>query len=886
MPVPGDEPKHAPEGPNTALRLPGSAGTAQRGSASSRWLPKPSIRIVLGFALLVVCTGLEIGIRVAHHSSGEAAQLIGSVERRYEPILRKTRELEEALTAYSHKVDAEAHDRSKDETAALPDASARLLSAFDEYARLAAAAPGLASSNLRPRLEAFQAQGLVIAGLARERAGYVHSSQESLNALATRAALTAQGFQNGDQVYTRKSLSELSGGAAALRTSTLMYFAAPSSGTAATVAENETTLRAMLRAHADEFVQAPGRAWYELMVNDLGTAARARTRFAALGQVIDNAIAVFEQSARELDGAIESDLQRPAWQALTQAAGRARIAAEHTELQLTSFTLGILGLVCAIALVILFGIAAPIRRLLVGTRRLARGALEARVPRGGLRELDELSSAFNDMAEALHNSQQALQEHQAVLEERIAQRTEQLHILAHHDPLTELPNRRELASRLAATIDRAQAAGTSCALLYLDVDNFKTINDTLGHQFGDRVLRAISARLLTIAGKVGFLARLGGDEFTLVVPTVKSPVAVEYFMAHILREFGTPLRVDDRELLVSVSAGIALYPQHGDSVEALLRAADSALHDAKDKGRNGFQVYRAELLAGASHRFHTEQALRHALARGDFLLHFQPEVSLLSRRTTAVEALLRWRRPDGTLVAAGEFIEVAEQSGLLLDLSDWLIRSALEAARELRDEGWATARVAINVSPQQLLAGQFLERVRKALAATKMPADSLEVELTESALQTGQRATAALHELRRIGVAVALDDFGTGYSTLKSIEELPLTRVKLDRSLVKNIEQSPSAAAFAHSCVQLCQSRGLTVTIEGIERAGQLDVLANCGDVQVQGFLIAPPAPLADIVRFVREAPARMAAAWPTDADTEADALRDPSVIFLRHRTR
>ena len=251
------------------------------------------------------------------------------------------------------------------------------------------------------------------------------------------------------------------------------------------------------------------------------------------------------------------------------------------------------------------------------------------------------------MAEALHNSQQALREHQAVLEERIAQRTEDLRHLAHHDPLTELPNRRELATRLASH-DRAarRRRRPRCALLYLDIDNFKTINDTLGHQFGDRVLRAIAARLLAIAGKVGFLARLGGDEFTLVVPTVKSAVAVERFMAHILREFATPLRVDDRELLVSLSAGIALYPQHGDSVESLLRAADSALHDAKDKGRNGFQVYRAELLAGASHRFHTEQALRHAL--GDRRLP-----AALPARSLAADETDDGRRGAAALATAG-----------------------------------------------------------------------------------------------------------------------------------------------------------------------------------------------------------------------------------------
>lgn len=885
MPVHGVQSNRGLARSMDALRLRVNALARPFGSASFKWSPKPSIRLALGFAFLVMFVGLAVGVRVAHQSTGEAAQLIGSVERQFEPILRKTRELEEALTTYRHQVEAEARDPLKDQVVTLPESSARLLAAFDDYASLAAAVPGLPASTLRPRLEAFQTQGLAIAQLCRQRANDSRASQDALNALATRSALAAKGFETGDQVYTRKSLSELSRAATALRTSTLLYFASPAESTADAARENEATLRAMLRADAEEFTHAPGRAWYELTVNDLSTATRARTRFAALEQGVDTSLAAFKQSARELDGVIESDLQRPAWQALTQAAGHARIAAERTEVRITSFTLCILGLVVAIALVILFGIAAPIRRLLEGTRRLARGALEARVPRGGLRELDELAMAFNDMAEALHSSQQALREHQSVLEERIAQRTEQLRILAHHDPLTELPNRRELATRLATTIANAQASSSSCALLYLDIDNFKTINDTLGHQFGDRVLRAIAARLLAIAGKVGFLARLGGDEFTLVVQSVKSPESVEHFMAHILREFATPLRVDDRELLVSLSAGIALYPEHGESVEALLRAADSALHDAKDKGRNGFQVYRAELLAGASHRFHTEQALRHAIAHGDFLLHYQPEVSLISKRTTAVEALLRWRRPDGRIVAAGEFIEIAEQSGLLLDLSDWLIRSALEAARQLRAGGWPSATVAINVSPQQLLAGQIPERVRKGLAATKMPADCLEVELTESALQTGRRATEALRELREMGVAVALDDFGTGYSTLKSIEELPLTRVKLDRSLVSNIEESPSASAFARSCIQLCQSRGLTVTVEGIERAGQLDVLQYSGDIQVQGFLIARPAALEEIIRFVREAPARMAAAWPTE--TDSDLLdRETSVTFLRHRTR
>jgi diguanylate cyclase (GGDEF)-like protein len=880
---PGVHSSHASPGPTDTLRRRFGAIAVAVGALSPKWLPKPSLRVVLACAFLIVFLGLSVGVRVAHRSTSEAALLIGSVEREYEPILRKTRELEEALTTYSHQVSAEGHQRLQVDAAAL-ESGAALLAAYDDYAALAARAPGITDSKLRPRLEAFQSQGLAIAELCRQRATYSRTSQDALNALTSRAAMAAQGFETGDQVYTRKSLAELSRAAVALRTSTLMYFASPSASTADAAAESESSFRALLHAHADEFLRAPGRAWYELMANDVGATTRARMRFLAIEKGVDASLAGFEQTSRDLDSVIESELQRPAWQALTHAAGRARVAAEHTERQIISFNIGTITLIVLTALVILFGIAAPIRRLLYVTRRLGGGALEARVPRGGLRELDELAGAFNDMAEALYISQQALREHQAVLEERIAQRTEELRILAHHDPLTDLPNRRELAMRLDSTIAAAQAAGTSCALLYLDVDNFKTINDTLGHQFGDRVLRAISDRLLEIAGKVGFLARLGGDEFTLVISTVKSPLSVEYFMAHILREFAVPLRVDDRELLISLTAGIALFPEHGDSVEALMRAADSALHDAKGKGRNGFQVYRAELLAGASHRFHTEQALRHAITNGEFLLHFQPEVSLLTKTTSVVEALLRWKRPDGRIATAGEFIEIAEQAGLLIDLSDWLIRNALDAVRELRASGWSSAKVAINVSPQQLLAGQFLERVRKALAATKLPAECLEVELTESALQTGRRAIETLHELRRSGVAVALDDFGTGYSTLKSIDELPLTRVKLDRSLVRDIEISPSAAGFAHSCIQLCQSRGLTVTVEGIERPGQLDALENCGDIQVQGFLIAAPAPLEDIIQFVSDTPERLTAAWPSEA--EDDLGHTNSVTFLRHRNR
>ena len=849
---------------------------------------KPSIRVVLGLALLVVFLALAIGMRLARQSTDEAAQLIGSVERQYEPTLLKTRNLQEALITYNQSVVDQAHTRTADGSAEPNLPASRALSISDEYARLSLLTAGVPDSKLRDRLLELRSQGLAIAELCRQRSSETHSSLLAFNSLTSRAALAARGFESGDQVYARKSLAELSRSAGALRGSILMLFASPSEATAQAAARNEAMLRELLRSHAAEFARAPGSAWSELMRDDLRIATRGRNHFLELERTIEASLSGFELSSSQLKLSIETVLQRPAWQALTQAAGNARVAAERTERHLTWVTVGILGVVFAVALIILLGIATPVRRLLKGTRLLARGALEARVPRGGVRELDELAIAFNDMAEALSRSQQSLRDHQSVLEERIAQRTKDLNYLAHHDSLTDLPNRRDFTSCLVATIEHARIHALMFAVVYLDIDNFKTINDTLGHQYGDRVLRAIAVRLQNLAGRVASLARLGGDEFTLVIPTVNTVVAVEHFMAHILREFATPLRVDDRDLLVSLSAGIALYPEHGDSAESLLRAADSALHDAKEKGRSGFQVYRAELLAGASHRFHSEQALRHGLANGDFLLYYQPAVSLITHRTTTVEALLRWRRPDGRIASAGEFIDIAEKSGLLLDFSDWLLRTAVEAARELRSRAWPTARVAINVSPQQFLDGRFVESVKHALRVAAMSADCLEIELTESALQTGRCATEALQELRRLGVSVALDDFGTGYSTFKSIEELPLTRVKLDQSLVKDVEENVNAAAFALSCVRLCQSRGLTVTVEGIERPGQLDALLECGDIHVQGFLIARPAPLEEIARFIPATATHMASVWSASSPGHRQDRHDESsyVRLLRSRAR
>ncbi len=501
----------------------------------------------------------------------------------------------------------------------------------------------------------------------------------------------------------------------------------------------------------------------------------------------------------------------------------------------------------------------PVRRLTAGARRLAAGDLTARVPRGGASEVDELALAFNHMATELDAAERAVRSYQAQLEQRVEERTLQLRHLAEHDPLTNLPNRRQLFQHLNEMIDKAAPAGGSLAVMFLDLDNFKTVNDSLGHEFGDRVLTEIGERLREITGETGFIARLGGDEFTLVFPYSGDTAEIEQRAGRIVDGFQRPLAIDRREVSVGVSCGVAMFPEHGRDATSLLRAADAALFRAKDLGRNRLCIHDPVMLVDASNRFRIEQALRKAIDGGDFVLHYQPQVSLDSHQTVCVEALLRWRTSDTQIVPAGEFIRVAEQSGLMLDLNDWVLETAASAVREWRNSGWPQARVAVNVSAQQFVAGDFLTNIARLLERYDLPPDALELELTENMLQTGAVTVDTLHGLAGMGVATSLDDFGTGYSSLTSLEQLPLSCVKLDRSVISAADQNPRSAAIARSIISLCRSLGLTVTAEGVERHEHLDFLANCGDVLVQGYLVGRPMEASSVLDFVRDSEIRMA---------------------------
>jgi diguanylate cyclase (GGDEF)-like protein len=491
-------------------------------------------------------------------------------------------------------------------------------------------------------------------------------------------------------------------------------------------------------------------------------------------------------------------------------------------------------IICLISVLTVRSIVLPVRRLVKAAGQLAKGEPNVAVSRGGIRELDQLTGAFNEMASQLQTYHM--------------ERAYKLQRLSQEDPLTSLPNRGQLNVLLNAALERAARENRYVGVYFLDIDNFKNINDTLGHAFGDRVLMSVANRLEELIEGLGFIARLGGDEFTIVYEDVASLDVVHEFGLRVSREFQKLLPVDDRELSISVSLGASLFPVHESDADGLLRAADSALFRAKELGRSQLVVFTPELIASAASRFSIEQGLRRAIENSEFELAYQPEINLATAETEVVEALLRWRLPDGRIAKPGEFLAIAEQSGLITEINSWVLRTAVEDASRWYQGGWPDVRVAVNISPRQLLDQSFVEIVLALLQEFALPAKCIEFELTEMAFQTGPTTIATLRILQSHGFGIALDDFGTGYSSLTSLEQLPLSRIKLDRSLISGLDTSPRAAAIARAIIDLCGGLQLHVTAEGIERAEQFNWFLANRSIFLQGYLLSDAVPFGEVL--------------------------------------
>ena len=429
---------------------------------------------------------------------------------------------------------------------------------------------------------------------------------------------------------------------------------------------------------------------------------------------------------------------------------------------------------------------------------------------------------------------------------------ERIQRLAHYDPLTHLPNRALLAERASSHIEEQQACGGSLAMLFLDLDHFKNVNDSLGHRIGDSLLVAVAQRLQSEITPRDTVSRLGGDEFVLLLPAA-SAAAAAAVATRLLASVAQPFQIGAYELTTTLSIGIAMFPADGTSFDTLYQRADAAMYRAKQTGRNRYGFFTADLEQRTARALLIENALRRALERNQFELHYQPQVSLSTRRVVGVEALLRWHHPELGLVSPAEFIPVAESSGMIVAIGEWVIRNAAKDAKRWLDLQLSLLTVSVNISAVQFRHPQLPEMVTRCLKEAGLPARRLELELTEgAAVDDPAAALAMMDELHDRGVRLSMDDFGTGYSSLSYLKRFQIYKLKIDQSFVRDLEEDANDRAIVSAIIRMAQALGMQTTAEGVETEGQLEFLRAQGCDEGQGYYFSRPLPAKALEEYLR----------------------------------
>jgi len=421
---------------------------------------------------------------------------------------------------------------------------------------------------------------------------------------------------------------------------------------------------------------------------------------------------------------------------------------------------------------------------------------------------------------------------------------EQIEYQAYHDALTGLPNRRLFRDRLTVALAHARRMKHPLAVMFLDLDRFKVVNDTLGHSVGDELLKTVGMRLQSSLREEDSIARMGGDEFTVLLADLATPDHAAKIAQKVLDTVAQPQRIDGTELFITTSIGIALFPSDGDTAEALLANADHAMYRAKDAGRNSYQMFTPAMNSRALERLSLENDLRHALERGELELYYQPQINIASGRVTGVEALLRWNRPGFGLVGPMHFIPIAEETQLIVPIGEWVLREACRQAKLWQNEHGPGFRMAVNLSPRQFQHSDLPLVIASALSSSGLAPGDLELEITESlAMQNTTRTVLTLQRLREMGVQIAIDDFGTGHSSLNYLRSFPIDSVKIDQEFVQEIESSAADRAIVSAVIGMARGLRLRVIAEGVETDKQLEFLREQGCEEVQGFLFGEPVP-------------------------------------------
>jgi diguanylate cyclase (GGDEF)-like protein len=434
----------------------------------------------------------------------------------------------------------------------------------------------------------------------------------------------------------------------------------------------------------------------------------------------------------------------------------------------------------------------------------------------------------------------------------LEQANKQLRHMATHDALTGLPNRVLMDDRLSQAMMHTQSHGETFALLLLDLDRFKVVNDSLGHRAGDELLKVVAQRLRSVSREIDTVARLGGDEFVVIVTPCSEPAAAA-LADRIIQVMHESVRVAGVEIHTSPSIGIALYPNDGATVESLLAHADAAMYSAKQRGRNNFQFFTADMKTATHAKVQMEGDMHVALEKGQFELHYQPKVNTKTGVVHGAEALLRWQHPERGPISPADFIPIAEECGLIGAIGTWVMREACRQARAWQLSGMPPLRVAVNLSPSQFRQGNVVEMIRDALTRADLEARFLEVELTESAVMTDpEESVRILAKLSEMGVLVSVDDFGTGYSSMSYLRRFPIDKLKIDRGFINEVISRPDDASIVRAIVSLAHSLRLKVVAEGVESTEQLDFLKKLGCDQYQGYHFSPAVPAAQFETLIR----------------------------------
>lgn len=501
----------------------------------------------------------------------------------------------------------------------------------------------------------------------------------------------------------------------------------------------------------------------------------------------------------------------------------------------------------------------PLRKFQEAAHIISGGDLNYRIEAPSGLEINMLADEFNSMASKLRelyrNLEKKVEERTRELTMEIAERKkfeETIRHMAYHDHLTGLPNRLLLTDRLNQVLARGRWHKRIAAVLYLDLDRFKDINDTLGHPMGDELLKAVAERLVKCLRGGDTVARQGGDEFTMLLQDVNRIDDVTVVIEKILSSFVLPFTISGHEIFLTTSIGISIYPDDGDIAETLLKNADIAMYQAKEEGRNKYRLFTPAMNEKLAKRLDLENRLRKAAEKEEFLLYYQPEVDINTGEVIGIESLLRWQEPERGLTLPGEFIPFAEDSGLIVPIGEWVMRTACTQNRVWQERGLKPVSIAVNLSMRQFRQKNFLDTVARILKETGLDPKYLDLELTESVLMDDVESVIdILNKLKAMGIRLTIDDFGTGYSSLEYLKRMPINMLKIAQSFIRNITSDPNDATIATTIIRMGHSLGIEVIAEGVETVEQLNLLRRMQCDKIQGYFASRPVPAGEVEEFL-----------------------------------